>query len=68
MVRESDRTFDQERRFALMREAERLALSDHAVIPIYFYAGRRLIATRVKGWIDNARNVNPTRYLRIEDR
>ena len=49
-----------------MFEAEVQALEDHPMIPLYFYSGRRLIRPYVKGWIDNARGVYPSRWLSIE--
>ena len=66
LMAQSDKTLDPAQRFELIREAERVALKDHAVIPIYFYAARRLISPQIEGWVDNVRNVNPTRFLRID--
>jgi hypothetical protein len=42
----------------MMREAP--------VIPLYWYVGRRLVATKVKGWVDTPRGTTPTRYLSVE--
>jgi len=54
-------------RAARMLEAEEHVLRDHPAIPLYFYTGRRLVQTYVKGWIDNARGVYPSRWLWIEE-
>lgn len=56
----------QPRRAALMREAERRVLEAQPVMPIYHYAGRRLIQTYVGNWIDNPRNANLARYLTVD--
>jgi oligopeptide transport system substrate-binding protein len=53
-------------RAGLLREAEALLMRELAVIPIYYYVGRRLVSPRVKGWIDTPRGTTPTRYLRVE--
>lgn len=63
LVREAERTADLERRAALLAEAEALALAEHPVAPLYFYAGRRLVAQQVTGWVDNVRGVHLSRWL-----
>jgi oligopeptide transport system substrate-binding protein len=53
-------------RGAAMYEAEAQALEDQPMIPLYFYEGRRLVRPYVKGWVDNARGVYPSRWISIE--
>ena len=65
LLRAGRGTLDLTERAALLARAEALALADHPVIPLYFYAGRRLISTRVEGWVDNPRAANPTRFLTL---
>ena len=48
-----------------MYQAEIQALADQPMIPLYFYSGRRLVRPYVKGWVDNARGVYPSRWLSI---
>ena len=48
---------DPARRRALLEEAERLALHDTALIPIYFYVNKHLVKPEVDGWYDNVMNV-----------
>lgn len=57
---------DLEERRELMQQAERVAMEDHALIPVFFYAGQRLVNPVVQGWVDNPRAANLTRYLYIE--
>jgi oligopeptide transport system substrate-binding protein len=48
---------DPSKRRALLEEAERMALRDHPLIPIYFYVNKHLVKPRVEGWYDNVMNV-----------
>ena len=57
---------DLDERAARMFEAEAKALEEQPMIPLYFYSGRRLVRPYVKGWVDNARGVYPSRWLSIE--
>ena len=41
---------DPNKRRSLLEEAERVALADHPVIPIYFYVSKHLVSDRVVGW------------------
>jgi oligopeptide transport system substrate-binding protein len=41
----------------LLEEAERTALHDHPLIPIYFYVNKHLVKPEVQGWYDNVLNV-----------
>jgi oligopeptide transport system substrate-binding protein len=63
---EANASGDPAKRNAAMQAAETVLLEQYPVIPIYHYAGRRLIQQNVKGWTDNVRNVNLTRYLSVE--
>lgn len=44
-------------------EAERIALADQPMIPLYYYASRRLVQPHIGGWTDNARGIHPSRWL-----
>jgi len=48
---------DVTRRRQLLEQAERLALSDHPLIPLYFYVNKHLVKPGVRGWYDNIMNV-----------
>ena len=54
--RASRRPMSHERR-ALLEEAERIALADHPLIPLYFYVNKHLVSPKVLGWYDNVMNV-----------
>ncbi len=48
---------DPHKRRELLESAERVALRDHPLIPIYFYANSHLVKPEVEGWSDNVMNV-----------
>jgi oligopeptide transport system substrate-binding protein len=48
------------------RAAEKIALDENALIPVYIPVERALVQTWVKGFSQNAVNVHPTRWLSIE--
>ncbi len=59
-------TSDLQERAALMHRAETIALRDMPYIPIYYYVTKNLVKNYVLGWMDNVKNVHPTRYLRMK--
>jgi oligopeptide transport system substrate-binding protein len=44
-------------RRALLEQAERTALADHPLIPLYFYVNKHLVKPEVQGWYDNVMNI-----------
>lgn len=56
---------DREQRIRLLEEAERLLLSDHPVIPIYFYVSKHLVSPRVEGWGDNVLDYHYSQHLSL---
>ncbi len=51
------------RRSRLMFEAERILLTDFAIIPIYSYVTKRLVDQHLKGWQNNVMDHHLTRYM-----
>ena len=41
----------------MLESAERTALADHPLIPLYFYVNKHLVKPEVRGWYDNVMNV-----------
>ncbi|MCC5793486.1 MAG: peptide ABC transporter substrate-binding protein [Chromatiales bacterium] len=62
----ANRSADPEERRQLLLDAERRLMEDQPLIPIYFYAGRRLVSPRVQGWVDTPRGPTPSRWLWVE--
>lgn len=58
---------DATRRRAMLEEAERILLADHAIVPVYFYVTKRLIKPYVGGWESNIMDYHLTRYLYIRN-
>lgn len=63
LVLTAGRTNDAARRRALLEQAERLMLSEHPMIPIYYYVSKSLVKPEVGGFQPNVMNVHPTRHL-----
>ncbi|HEX2591909.1 MAG TPA: peptide ABC transporter substrate-binding protein [Rhizomicrobium sp.] len=57
---------DIKKRGALLLAAETIALSDYPWIPTRFRTTQDLVAPYVKGWVENVRDFNRTRWLWIE--
>lgn len=56
-------TLDMDDREALMQDAERKALDDYAVLPIYYYVSRNLVSPKLKGWQDNIEDIHRSRWV-----
>ncbi len=56
---------DGARRGQLLLAAEKLALKDYPWLPWRFRITQDLVQPRVKGWVDNVRDYNRTRWLWI---
>jgi oligopeptide transport system substrate-binding protein len=48
-----------------LEEAERVLLSDHPVIPLYFYVSKHLVSPEVRGWADNVLDYHYSRHLSL---
>jgi len=59
------RTVDLAARAALLRQAESLALAEHALLPVFHHAGRNLVRPDVGGWVPNVLDVHRSRYLSL---
>jgi oligopeptide transport system substrate-binding protein len=58
---------DPERR-RLLQAAERMLLEDHAIVPLYFMTNKHLVSGRISGFLPNALDRHPSRYIRPRDR
>ncbi len=59
---------DAKKRGVLLQKAEKIALADYVWIPTRFRTTQDLVQPIVKGWVDNPRDQNRTRWLWIEGR
>lgn len=56
-------TADAVERARYLQQAERIALEQHGLIPVYHHASRNLVAPHVTGWQENLLDVHRSRYL-----
>jgi oligopeptide transport system substrate-binding protein len=52
-------------RMQRLAEAERMMLAEQPIIPLYYQVSRRLVSSRVQGWVDTPRGTPPSRYLSL---
>ncbi len=57
LLEEASAQTDPARRRQMLEEAERIALADHPLIPLYYYVNKHLVKPSVVGWYDNVMNV-----------
>lgn len=48
-----------------LEEAERVMLSEHPVIPLYFYVSKHLVSPEVRGWQDNVLDYHYSHHLSL---
>lgn len=65
MIEKANDEADPVTRFEKLRAAEQFALGEFPIIPTIFKSQKHLVSRRVKGWIDNPRNVYFARYLNV---
>ncbi|MDZ7645259.1 MAG: peptide ABC transporter substrate-binding protein [Woeseiaceae bacterium] len=51
----------------LLEEAERLLLSEHPVLPLYFHVSKHLVSPYVGGWQDNVLDFHYSQHLFLRD-
>ncbi len=56
---------DPRKRRLYLEEAERVLLSEHPVIPLYFYVSKHLVSPRVQGWGDNVLDYHYSQHLSL---
>jgi oligopeptide transport system substrate-binding protein len=59
---------DQNERYAILRQAEKILMQEVPVVPIYTYTRPRLISESVRGWEDNILDQHPYKYLYLQPR
>jgi oligopeptide transport system substrate-binding protein len=66
LVAQSDMIGDANTRDDVLRKAEQILLDDAAFAPVFYGVSRGTVSKQVKNWIDNAVNINRTRYLSLD--
>jgi oligopeptide transport system substrate-binding protein len=58
---------DPSRRQLYLGEAEWLMLSEHPLIPIYFYVNKSMVNPQIRGWGDNVLNYHYSQHLSLAE-
>ncbi len=58
---------DSQLRKTYLEEAERLMLSEHPLMPIYFLVNKSMVNPRVRGWGDNVLNYHYSQHLTLAE-
>ncbi len=66
LIRMSDQETDAAKRAEIMKDAEKLMLSEEPLTPLFFGVSRNLVHPWVKGWEDNLVNTHRSRFMSIE--
>jgi oligopeptide transport system substrate-binding protein len=64
-MRDAAEQVDPHARRLYLEEAERVLLSEHPVIPLYFYVSKHLVNPRVQGWGDNVLDYHYSQHLSL---
>jgi ABC-type oligopeptide transport system substrate-binding subunit len=65
LMRKAATQVDPKARRLYLEEAERVLLTDHPVIPIYFYVSKHLVGPDVVGWEDNVLDYHYSQHLSL---
>jgi len=63
LLNQADHEPDGARRAAILAQAEQIMLDDAYIAPLWVGVNLNLVSPRVTGWLDNAVDVHPVRYL-----
>lgn len=67
LLKKSDTESDMVKRRAYLEQAEAIALSDHPLIPIYYFVSKHLVNERIDGWEPNILDYRLSRHFRLRD-
>ena len=67
LLKKASTELDLAKRGEILQEAEKLAMEESAVIPIYNYLAKNVVNPKVKGFKNNVKDVHRTRWLSIEE-
>ncbi|HYE51572.1 MAG TPA: peptide ABC transporter substrate-binding protein [Azospirillaceae bacterium] len=66
MLEQANTLVDPAARVAKLKEAETMMMADTPVVPIFHNLRRRLVNPKVQGWVPNALDFYPTRFLEMK--
>ncbi len=65
LMEEAAQQADLGTRRLFLEEAERVLISDHPVIPLFFYVSKHLVSPRIQGWGDNVLDYHYSQHLSL---
>ncbi|GAB4375757.1 MAG: peptide ABC transporter substrate-binding protein [Kiloniellaceae bacterium] len=66
LMAEAEAVSDLKQRAKILRQAEEVAMDGQPVAPIFYYVSKQLVSPKVVGWVDNAPDRHPTRFLDLQ--
>lgn len=66
LMSKAEAVADLGQRAKILGEAEAVAMEGQPVAPIYYYVSKQLVSPKIVGWVDNAPDRHPTRFLDIK--
>lgn len=63
LLQKAATTLDMKERAKYLEEAEKVALADMPIIPIFTQGRSMLVSKKIQGWADNIKNIHLVRYL-----
>lgn len=67
LLKQGNEETDLNKRAALFKQAEQIALDDSAAIPIYYYVSQSVVSPKIVGYEDNIQDIHRTRWLSIKE-
>jgi oligopeptide transport system substrate-binding protein len=58
---------DPKARLDMMKQAERIAMTEDAWLPIHYYVSKVLLSQKVEGYVDNTKQVHRSRWVSIKE-
>jgi ABC-type oligopeptide transport system substrate-binding subunit len=68
LLKKAAGTGEEEARQRMLTEAERVLIEDYPIVPLYFLVSKHLVSPRVQGYLPNAMDRHPSRYLVLRER
>jgi oligopeptide transport system substrate-binding protein len=67
LMRQAADETDLDERAQILAEAERIFLRDLPQVPLLHYSSTSLVSPKLEGWVDNVRNIHPSRFLSLSE-
>ncbi len=65
LMNQASKTTDLKKRAGILKQAEQVAIDGDAWMPIYFYVSKNLVSNKIKGYVDNAKDIHRVRWMSL---